>query len=526
MGAGHGTGHGSAGHGSAGHGHSHGGPPAGPAAAAARRRATWILAAVLVPLGLLTLVGMVSLWPSGDRSGLQLSNPYSVAQGVTMDTGTVRTVTSEACPGASSSPASSGTSASACSFASTQPDAGGAEVRVALNPDIVKSHGVKPGDRIRYLNLSRLQPQAQGSSAQGGAAQGGAPAYVFTDFVRTVPILLLAALYAVVVVAVARWRGLRALLGLGGAYAVLVAFVLPGLVEGKPPLLLALVGSTVIMMGVLYFAHGLSARTSTALLGTIFGLSVTALLAAWSTDAAYLTGVGSHDAASLVNVGGNISISGIILCGLIISGLGALNDVTITQSSAVWELYELAPHTPARKLFTSALRIGRDHIASTVYTIAFAYAGAALPLLIIVSLYDRPFLEAITSSELAEEVVRTLVGSVGLVLAIPMTTAVAVAVVKATGASRFEGRPSEAALLAGEETDRLAAGRSPRTPAGTRRGEAGSASGPDDGGAHAVATGTATATAGAGADAGADADAVTQDDGAGEYPTRRSRRGR
>ncbi|ASN53915.1 YibE/F family protein [Sinomonas sp. R1AF57] len=483
---------------------------------------------------------MVSLWPSGDRSGLQLSNPYSVAQGVTMDTGTVRTVTSEACPGASSSAASSGTSASTCSFASTQPDAGGAEVRVALNPDIVKSHGVKPGDRIRYLNLSRIQHQPQGSSAQGSSAQGGAaqqasgaPAYVFTDFVRTVPILLLAALYAVVVVAVARWRGLRALLGLGGAYAVLVAFVLPGLVEGKPPLLLALVGSTVIMMGVLYFAHGLSARTSTALLGTIFGLGVTALLAAWSTDAAYLTGVGSHDAASLVNVGGNISISGIILCGLIISGLGALNDVTITQSSAVWELYELAPHTPARKLFTSALRIGRDHIASTVYTIAFAYAGAALPLLIIVSLYDRPFLEAITSSELAEEVVRTLVGSVGLVLAIPMTTAVAVAVVKATGASRFEGRPSEAALLAGEETDRLAAGRSPRTTAGTRRGEAGSASGPDDGGAHAVATGIATATgasgvgAGARADAdGADDDGVAQDDGAGEYPTRRSRRGR
>ncbi|WP_413250500.1 YibE/F family protein [Sinomonas flava] len=523
MGAGHGAGHGSPGHGHAGHGHSHGGPPAGPAAAAARRRATWILAAVLVPLGLLTLVGMVSLWPSGDRSGLQLSNPYSVAQGVTMDTGTVRTVASEACAGASSSPASSGTSASTCSFASTQPDAGGAEVRVALNPDIVKSHGVKPGDRIRYLNLSRIQPQPQG---QGGAAQAasGAPAYVFTDFVRTVPILLLAALYAVVVVAVARWRGLRALLGLGGAYAVLVAFVLPGLVEGKPPLLLALVGSTVIMMGVLYFAHGLSARTSTALLGTIFGLGVTALLAAWSTDAAYLTGVGSHDAASLVNVGGNISISGIILCGLIISGLGALNDVTITQSSAVWELYELAPHTPARKLFTSALRIGRDHIASTVYTIAFAYAGAALPLLIIVSLYDRPFLEAVTSSELAEEVVRTLVGSVGLVLAIPMTTAVAVAVVKATGASRFEGRPSEAARLAGEETDRVAAGRSLRTTAATRRGEAGSASSPDHDGAPAVATGTATAGARAGA--AADADAVTQDDGAGEYPTRRSRRGR
>ncbi|MEN2743093.1 YibE/F family protein [Sinomonas halotolerans] len=407
-------------------------------------------------MGIAVVAAMIAMWPSGDRSGLQLSNPYALAQGVTMDTGTVRSVSVAPCSGAASAdPGATEAGADAepgseCSFAATQPDAGGAEVRVALNPDVVSSRGVNPGDRIRYLNLTGIQGEQAGTPAAGAP-----PAYVFTDFVRTVPILLLAAVYAVVVVAVARWRGLRALLGLGGAYAVLVMFVLPGLVEGKPPLALALVGSTVIMMGVLYFAHGLSARTSTALLGTVFGLIVTALLAAWATDAAFLTGTGGHDAASLVNMGGNISISGIILAGLIISGLGALNDVTITQASAVWELYELAPHTSARKLFSSALRIGRDHIASTVYTIAFAYAGAALPLLIIVMLYERPFLEAITSTELAEEVVRTLVGSVGLVLAIPMTTAVAVAVVKATGAARLAGAAgapsSEAARLAEDE---------------------------------------------------------------------------
>ncbi|MCU1565294.1 MAG: YibE/F-like protein, partial [Pseudarthrobacter sp.] len=200
-----------------------------------------------------------------------------------------------------------------------------------------------------------------------------------------------------------------------------------------PPLLLALVGSTVIMIGVLYFAHGFSARTSTALLGTMFGLGITALLAAWATGAANLAGVGNHEATTLVNTSANISISGVILCGLIISGLGVLNDVTITQSSAVWELYELAPGSSARKLFTSAMRIGRDHIASTVYTIAFAYAGAALPILIIVMLYDRPLADTLTSAELSEEVIRTLVGSIGLVLAIPVTTLIAVLVVKATG---------------------------------------------------------------------------------------------
>ncbi|WP_052207506.1 YibE/F family protein [Sinomonas humi] len=432
MGAVHGSaGHGSAGHGSAGHGSAgHGGAGHGedaltPAAAVARRRATWILAAILVPLGLTTIAAMIVLWPSGDRGDLKLSNPYAVAEGVSVDIGTVQTVGQSGC--------ANGQPASQCTVAVTQPEAGGAPVHVAMNPDVMVSHGVKAGDRIRYLNLSRFQPP----SATPAAGAPAAPSYVFVDFVRTVPVLLLAGLYAVVVIAVARWRGLRALVGLAGAYAVLALFVLPGLVEGRPPLLLALVGSTAIMMGVLYFAHGISARTSTALLGTIFGLGVTAVLASWAVDVGDLTGVGSHDAASLVSLGGRLSISGIILTGLVIASLGALNDVTITQASAVWELYELAPCTPARSLFSSALRIGRDHIASTVYTIAFAYVGAALPALLLVMLYDRPLLEALTGPELVEEVVRTLVGSIGLVLAIPLTTAVAVAVVKATGAARL-----------------------------------------------------------------------------------------
>jgi uncharacterized membrane protein len=410
-------------------GHSH--TPQGhedptPGALAARKRANLILAAILIPLTLLTLVAMALLWPSGSKEGITLASPYAAAPGVTFDTGKIQRVVTGSCmdavqqgqPGAEAPQ-----QGSECTFAFTDPDRGGNPVKVVINPDVAKSHGVKAGDNIRYLNLS---------NAQGAAAQG-TPAYVFVDFVRTLPIIFLAVLYAVVVIAVARWRGLRALIGLVGAYGVLVSFMLPGLVEGKPPLLLALVGSTVIMIGVLYFAHGFSARTSTALLGTMFGLAITALLAAWATDAANLAGVGSHDSATLANISDNISISGIILCGLIISGLGVLNDVTITQSSAVWELWELAPETSARQLFASAMRIGRDHIASTVYTIAFAYAGAALPVLILVMLYERPLGDALTSAELSEEVIRTLVGSVGLVLAIPVTTLIAVLVVKATG---------------------------------------------------------------------------------------------
>jgi len=438
-----------------------------PQAMAARRKANRILAAVLIPLALLTLAGMAALWPSGSKEGISLANPYSTAPGVTFDTGTIQSVVTGSCmEGAGQqNSAQQGTSdqgpnqqgsgqqgptqqgstqqppgqGSGCTFAYTDPDKGGSPVKVVINPDVASSHGVKPGDQIRYLNLSKVQ---------GATGSQGSPAYVFVDFVRTLPIVLLAVLYAVVVIAVARWRGFRALIGLVGAYFVLAAFLLPGLVEGKPPLLLALVGSTVIMIGVLYFAHGFSARTSTALLGTIFGLSITALLAAWATDAANLAGVGSHDAATLVNTSSKISISGVILCGLIISGLGVLNDVTITQSSAVWELYELAPASSARKLFTSAMRIGRDHIASTVYTIAFAYAGASLPILIIVMLYDRPLMDTLTSAELSEEVIRTLVGSIGLVLAIPVTTLIAVLVVKATGI-----KPADVPATAAENDD-------------------------------------------------------------------------
>ena len=384
-----------------------------------RRRAVVLLSWILAPLAVLTIAAMVLMWPITDSAPPPAGNPYAAAPGASIDRGTVQHTKTEDC-----SANAGGMVGTSCFVAYTAVD-GLAEVPVVVSPDIEQSRGVKVGDTISYLNLSGL-------AAITGAEHNG-PQYVFMDFVRTVPMGLLAVLYALVVVAVARWRGLRAMVGLGGAFGVLAWFILPALAQGQPPLLVALVGSSAIMFGVLYFAHGFSVRTSTALLGTLFGLGVTAGLAAWAVDAATLTGTSGHNAYQLANLTSGMSLSGMILCGLVISGLGVLNDVTITQSSAVWELHEMAPHTTARELFSSAMRIGRDHIASTVYTIAFAYAGSALPVLLMVSLYDQRLLTALTGAELAEEIVRILVGSIGLVLAIPVTTAVAVAVVKATG---------------------------------------------------------------------------------------------
>ncbi|MHA7305087.1 YibE/F family protein [Arthrobacter sp. TMN-49] len=408
---------------------------------AARRRAVVLLSWILAPLAVLTLVAMAMMWPSGASEAPAAGNPYTAAPGASIDTGVVERTATADCPGSVA-----GTPAASCFIAYTAVE-GGADVPVVVSPDVVQAGGVHAGDRISFLNLSRL-------AGLTGTENPGTE-YVFMDFVRTLPMGLLAVLYVVVVIAVARWRGLRAIVGLGGAFAVLAWFILPALAEGQPPLLVALVGSSAIMFGVLYFAHGFSARTSTALLGTLFGLGVTAGMAYWAVDAASLTGSAGHNSYQLLSLTQGMSLSGMILCGLVISGLGVLNDVTITQSSAVWELYELAPHTSTRELFTSAMRIGRDHIASTVYTIAFAYAGGALPVLLMVSLYDQPLLNALTSAELAEEVVQILVGSIGLVLAIPVTTAIAVAVVKSTGRRADLGKTGDTAKVTTDAPEAL-----------------------------------------------------------------------
>ncbi|GAA4378878.1 YibE/F family protein [Paeniglutamicibacter cryotolerans] len=384
-----------------------------------RRRANILLSVLLIPVALAALVGTIWLWPGPAADRVSLGDPYGTSTGVSMRTGTVERTEPGICPSSQGLDDVGGRELT-CNLTYVVPATGGVAVALEVPPEILAARDLRPGDRVRFLDLS-------------AASNAMAAPYIFVDFVRTAPVLLLAALYALVVCLVARWRGARAILGLIGGFCFIAYFMLPALLEGRPPLLVGLVGSVVIMFGALYFAHGFSARTSTALLGTLFGLGVTAALAIWATDAAYLTGATGEESYLLGSAAPELSLSGLLVCGLLIAGLGVLNDVTITQSSAVWELAEISPGSSSRELFTSAMRIGRDHIASTVYTIAFAYAGAALPVLILVGMYDRPLLDSLTGGELAEEVVRILVGSIGLVLSIPVTTAVAVAVVKAVG---------------------------------------------------------------------------------------------
>jgi uncharacterized membrane protein len=259
--------------------------------------------------------------------------------------------------------------------------------------------------------------------------EGDGSPYTYYDMQRGRPLTVLALLFVVVVVLVARGRGVRSLIGLGIAAACVVMYLLPALLEGHNPVALGLVVSVVLMVVILYLTHGVSMRTTTALLGTYAGLAITALVGAVAVNQIHLSGVSSDENTALQQVAQQLDLSHLLTCGIILAGLGILNDVTITQSSAVWELYEAGSRSGPIRMYRQAMRIGRDHIASTVYTIVFAYAGAALPVLLLISLYDAPLSRVLTASDIAEELVRTMASAIGLVLAVPATTALAVLVV-------------------------------------------------------------------------------------------------
>jgi uncharacterized membrane protein len=190
----------------------------------------------------------------------------------------------------------------------------------------------------------------------------------------------------------------------------------------------------------LYLAHGLNAATTVAVLGTLASLLLTALLSVIFVGVSSFTGSGSEEAVFLQISQQQVNLEGLLLASIIIGTLGVLDDVTVTQASAVWELHRANPAYGIKKLYQAGIRIGRDHIASTVNTLVLAYAGASLPLLVLFTVANRSFTDVVTSELMAEEVVRTLVGSIGLVASVPLTTGLAAFVVS-RGAERQKGRP-------------------------------------------------------------------------------------
>jgi uncharacterized membrane protein len=387
------------------------------------QRALRILIVVLIPLAIWTLVGLIAFWP-GDISRQVNADVtgYSVP-GVTYPTARITGIKEISCEGlAGSTP---GVTDARCADLTSQlleGDDKGKTVTVPVTAAIYSS-GVKVGQVIK---LVRVPPS------------GDQPAqYQFSDFTRSTPLLVVGLIFAAVVIVVARWRGFAALLGLGFAGFILATFMFPALIAGSNPIMVGLIGSSAIMFVALYAAHGFSARTTTALVGTLFGLILIALLGFVVTKWSHLTGLAGEDDYLLAAAAPDLRLTSVVICGMIVAGLGVLNDVTITQASAVWELADQgATH---KRLFSRAMRIGRDHIASTVYTIAFVTAGASLGVFLLIKINNRPLLDILQAERFAAELLTILVGSIGLVLAVPLTTAVGVAVVRASG-GRFSVR--------------------------------------------------------------------------------------
>lgn len=256
------------------------------------------------------------------------------------------------------------------------------------------------------------------------------------DFRRRGPLVWLGVLFVGAVLLVGRWRGLRALAGLGVSLGVVFGFILPAILGGASPPLVALVGGTAVVLGTLFLTHGAGRMTLAAATGTLGALVLTVSIGVAVLDATRITGFASEDAVYAGYALGGLDLAGLVLAGLIVGALGVLDDVAVAQASTVAALHEADPGQSIATLSARAMRVGRDHIASVVNTLVLAYAGASMGLLVLFSTSGLPAVEILSSEQVATEIVRTIVGSLGLIAAVPLTTVVAAAVL--TGGERVD----------------------------------------------------------------------------------------
>lgn len=409
------------------HGHGHDVPIAiGPNAAR-------IVVGTVIVLGIIVLAGLVVLWPSKQTVDIPL--PFQNASGGAVATEAGKVIDQSIGPcgsplagrvfgGAPTPPPVASYECTRSVIAIESGPNAGAKTLFEIAPGPGQPD-LRVGDDIRVVRQTD---------------QNGTTLYGFDDYARGVPLLAIVIVFAIVVCVVARWRGFRALLGLLLTFAVVVIFLLPALLENKPAIPVALVAGGAILYVVLYLAHGVSLRTSSALLGTLAAMLLAAVLS-WATiRLTQLTGLSEEQNTNVATYLQHVSITGLLLAGFIIGTIGVLNDVTITQASAAFELAALDKESPRRKVFAAAMRVGRDHIASTVYTLVFAYAGGALPLLLLFSVAGRSVHDVLVSDAVAIEIVRSAVGGIALALSVPLTTVIAVVLARPFGSSHAARR--------------------------------------------------------------------------------------
>ncbi|QZY29392.1 YibE/F family protein [Nocardioides coralli] len=388
--------------------HEHRHAPADPSGTP--RHVQVVLAAVIAPLVVATVAGLVLLWPS--------EAPPTRADDLGSASARGSVVSVEEC--------GRGQAGCRARVAVSAGEGAGSEVD-AFVPFGPGAPEVEVGDDLILSYVGQAPPGER---------------YSFQDFDRRQPLLWLSGLFVVAVVLLSRWRGVASLVSLGFSLLVLTTFTLPAIVGGGPPLPIAIVTAATIMVVTLYLSHGVTTRTSVAMVGTLLALVLIGVVGSVFTRLGDFTGLGDEGSQYIAAVASGIDLSGLLLAGLVIGALGVLDDVTVTQAAAVWELADAEPSATRRSVFARAMRIGRSHAASTVNTLVLAYVGATLPLLLIFSVIELPFGVAVSQELVAQEIVRGLVGGLGILAAIPLTTAIAsVAAVVRTGAER-EDRPA------------------------------------------------------------------------------------
>jgi uncharacterized membrane protein len=364
-------------------------------------RAFTVVAAALAAA---TLVGLVLLWPGDVES--------QFAGGIVVDSekAEVEKVEERICAGFAEQE---------CQDATVRlrsgPDAG-RKVHIQLGTTGALDPDLDPGDEIRVTEAPQPPP---GTEAVAGTG------YSLYDFERRGPMVLLAALFVIVVLLFARLRGALSLAGLAISLAIVLLFVVPAILAGSSPLLVAVVGSLAVAFVTIPLAHGWGPKSVSALLGTAASLLLTAALALLFTDLTHLTGFSSEEATILQLGQADLSLEGLLLAGMVIGALGVLDDVTISQASTVLALRRANPMLGLGELFVRALHVGRDHVSATVNTLVLAYVGASLPVLLIFSAADLSMGDVVNLEIVAKEIVATLVGSIGLIAAVPLTTGLA-----------------------------------------------------------------------------------------------------
>lgn len=371
-------------------------------AAPESRQLRRVALAVVAPIALITLAALVWLWPS---DATPAPAQASAAEQVS---GEVASVLRKDCPR---------------QLADDVNGCGSAKVRVDTGED-----GADDGDQVARVPLPNGPGAPRVSEGDDVVLiQTTSPdgrTWVIVDHQRGSELWILAAAFVLALVAFGRWRGVTALAGLAVTFALLLTFVVPAILAGEPPLLVAIVGSAAITLTVLYLTHGIALSTTVAVLGTLVSLALTGVLSAAAVAALHLSGI-TDDISTSVGTQYAVNMEGLLLAGIVIGSVGVLDDVTVTQAATVTELARANPAYRFAQLYRAGGRVGRSHIASVVNTIILAYAGSSLPLLILIVANSDSIGGVVTDQIIAQEIVRSVVATLGLVAAVPVTTALA-----------------------------------------------------------------------------------------------------